>query len=263
MIMVLLFALFIGTGESSLQLRLKAEASFRQRTAKSVLEAADAYEELLKDEDLSAKKKIEYHQRCAEAVNAYMRMKTHGNTITIHGSVDTSENKQIWAKHGPRALNHARYALRNSKKCDARTAAIYADAFMFEGSARGLVQQALTGAGSKFLENAKRLQKLDHAYDAALGYTLEGCFYHVAPFPVKNKKKAKSILHKATTIAPSSKRNHYHYAVVCYCQGDYSTAYDEFSKALHCRPSGNDIDFAPFIDSQAKLAKQSALNHLP
>mmetsp|Transcript_19448 Transcript_19448/g.60049 ORF Transcript_19448/g.60049 Transcript_19448/m.60049 type:complete len:193 (-) Transcript_19448:364-942(-) len=182
-----------------------------------------------------------------------MRVETKGNTLTIGGCLDTPQHKRIWATHGPRALRHATKALQERPK-DVRCAAAYADAFMFEGSARGLVQRAMTGAGAKFTENAKRLQRLDHRYDAGLGYTLEGCFYAAAPWPLKNLNRAVDILQQAVDVAPASRRKHYTLAVCCYLAGDTRRAETEFRRTLHCRPSGNDVDFADFMAAEATAA---------
>mmetsp|Transcript_5215 Transcript_5215/g.17089 ORF Transcript_5215/g.17089 Transcript_5215/m.17089 type:complete len:207 (+) Transcript_5215:100-720(+) len=193
---------------------------------------------------------VEETLRAAEAVIAFMRKETRGNTITIDGCLDTPGHKRIWRAHGPRALKLARSAL-NERPQDVRCAAAYADAFMFEGSAKGLVKQALTGAGAKFKENALRVQRLDPTFDAGVGYTLEGCFYIVAPWPVKNPQKAMALLKRAVHVAPHSRRNRYTLAVCSYITGDLDLAKSEFQATLKCRPSGNDVDFADFLEHEA------------
>lgn len=238
--------LLLRSSNADMGTRLKAEALYRTGRSGAkmkYLESAGLYEDL--GDDL----------RAAEALNAYMRAATKGNTLTIDGCLDTPEHKRIWREHGPRALKHATRAL--EKKCDARSAAAYADAFMFEGSAKGLVKQALTGAGAKFQENAKRLQRLDPSYDAGLGYTLEGCFYIVAPWPVKNPTKAMALLRNAVDVAPQSRRNRYTLGVCAYLTGDIATAQTELSASLKCRPSGNDVDFSDFMASEANRVLRS------
>lgn len=219
---------------------LYAESLLHARTPARCLEAADVLE------------KAGDHLRCAEAVNHYMRIATKGNTITIEGPLDTTEHKRIWGEFGGRALHHARLAL-EAQPNDARAAAAYADAYMFHGSSKGLVSQALSGAGKQFLKNAKRLQSIDHKYDAGLGYTLEGCFHHLAPWPLHSPAKAKATLLKAVQVSPS-RRNHYHYGVVSYCYGDYATAVRAFESAIKCTPRGNECDFADFMRAEAQRA---------
>ena len=117
----------------------------------------------------------------------------------------------------------------------------------------------MTGAGAKFKENALRLQKLDPSYDNALGYTLEGCFYAVAPWPLKNFDKAMGLLKKAVDTAPGSRRNHYHLAVCSYLVGDFQLAAKESRATLDSRPTGNDIDFADFMAEEAERVHALAM----
>lgn len=228
----------------------RAESLMRpgSRTAHSCLRAAKLLDELIVVQD-----EWKYHLLCAEALNALMRIQTVGNTITIDGPVDTPQHKQIWSTYGKTALQHARVAF-DVNPNDARCAACYSDAFMFEGSSKGLIQQALTGAGRKFRENAQRLIDLDPAFDAGLGFTLMGCFYHVCPWPLANPVKARHFLQEACSVCPNSRRNHYHYAVVCYCQGDLATAKREFELSLRCIPRGNEADFGEFMAQKAQEA---------
>lgn len=240
------FSVVVAVCRAALPPRLRIETLLgHHRTPKGCLEAADLLEKILEEgEDW----KLEC--RAAEAMNHFMRIETKGNTITIDGPLDSPAHKKIWAKHGPRALKHAEKALKE-KPDDVRVAAAYADAHMFACSAKGLIKQALTGTGKAFLKNAQRLQQLDDRYDAGLGYTLEGCFYHLAPWPLYSAEKARTLLKKAIDVAPESRRNHYHYAVVLYTQGDKETAMKEFEKCLSCTPRGNEKDFGEFMKKEA------------
>ena len=47
---------------------------------------------------------------CADALNAVMRIRTNSNTLHVSKMLDTSANKRIWAKYGPRALSLAKKA---------------------------------------------------------------------------------------------------------------------------------------------------------
>ena len=63
-----------------------------------------------------------------------------------------------------------------------RALAVYADAFLYSSSAKGIVKQALTGVGKKYLGIAKELYKYPD-WDAAVGCAFLGGFYNVAPWP--------------------------------------------------------------------------------
>ncbi len=113
---------------------------------------------------------------------------THANTILIEGTLDTSANKRIWSDLGPKALRLARDAY-TARPGDVRALAVYTDAFIFASSSKGLVTQALTGAGAEYKRLAAALMRTP-AHDSAVGHALLGCFYLCAPWPVGNKDLA-------------------------------------------------------------------------
>lgn len=97
-----------------------------------------------------------------------MRVRTNSNTLVIDKLLDTPENKAIWAKFGPRAQELAGKVV-EKRPNDIKAAAVYADSFMFSSSSKGILKQALQGAGSVFKENANRLIKLDRKHDSGVG----------------------------------------------------------------------------------------------
>lgn len=80
----------------------------------------------------------------------------HANTLLIEGELNSPTFKKIWAKEGPEAYSLANnvYAARPN---DVNALAVYADAFVFSNSAKGIVQQAFTGAGPHFVKISNEL----------------------------------------------------------------------------------------------------------
>ena len=118
----------------------------------------------------------------------------------------------------------------------------------------GIVKQALTGVGKKYVAIAKELYKHpDH--DSAVGCAFLGGFYNVAPWPVGSKTKAAKYLREGASIAPT-RRNLYYAGVNAYQMGDYADARRFFSgslKAAACKsPSSTEDDFVEFIMREAK-----------
>ena len=91
----------------------------------------------------------------ADALNMVMRIKTNANSLVIEGVQETPAFKNIWRTLGGEAFplaSDARKAFPNSVKA----LAVYADPLYFSSS-KGIVKQALTGVGKKYLAIAKEL----------------------------------------------------------------------------------------------------------
>ena len=158
-----------GTGASgggvSVIAVAKADALMRRRSAASCASAAALYEaELTKAPD-----DAELQLKAADAINAELRIRTNANAILIGGTLDTPANKRLWAARAPRALALAESALARRGRSDVRALSVYADAFMFSCSSKGLVKQAVSGAGKQYKELAKALQVRRCARRGALG----------------------------------------------------------------------------------------------
>ena len=158
-----------GTGASGGDVSViavaKADALMRRRSAASCASAAALYEaELTKAPD-----DAELQLKAADAINAELRIRTNANAILIGGTLDTPANKRLWAARAPRALALAESALARRGRSDVRALSVYADAFMFSCSSKGLVKQAVSGAGKQYKELAKALQVRRCARRGALG----------------------------------------------------------------------------------------------
>ena len=145
-----------------------------------------------------------------------MRIKTKSNTLLIEGLLDTKENKKIWANLGPKALSLAQQ-VRDQRPKDIKVAAVYSDAYLFSNSAKGIIQQALSGGATVFKANAEKIISLDEKFDSGVGYCLIGALYTVAPWPIGNLKLAEQFMDKALKVA-KSRRNHYYVGVVAFRQ---------------------------------------------
>jgi len=198
----------------------------------------------------------------ADALNTICRIKTNANSLVIEGTQDCPAFKKIWGTIGRESLplaTDARKAMPNSVKA----LAVYADAFLYASSAQGIVKQALTGVGKKYIAMASELYK-HPKWDSAVGCAFLGGFYNVAPWPVGSKQKAAKFLREGASIAPT-RRNLYYAGVNAYQMGEYAKAvtyFDGALKAAPCKdPSSSEEDFVGFIMEQSrrglKLAREA------
>jgi tetratricopeptide (TPR) repeat protein len=231
----------------------RADALMYRRGASSMEEAVTLYTKALAQEPDSTDLQL----KLADALNGVMRARTNGNTIVIDSMLDTPANKAIWAKLGPRALELAT-AVQRARPNDAHVAAVYADAFMYSCSSKGIIKQAMSGAATVFKSNAQRLTNLDRTYDSALGHALLGCFYALAPWPYGSLDKAAEVMDEAAKLAPS-RRNLYFVGVVAYKRKQWSKAADHFRKAQAAKPGSiTESDFADFVLAESKRALKLA-----
>ena len=194
---------------------LQADGLMKQRSLKTVKEAADIYQQALSIQPND----IDLQLKSADALNCVMRIQvccsffsrtstleclmqpgqTHANTILIEGNLDTPANKRLWSELGPKALRLARTA-RNARPDDVRALAVYTDAFIFAASSKGIITQALTGAGAEYQRLAAALMRTP-SHDSAVGHALLGCFFLCAPWPVGNKDLAMRNIDEAVRCA--------------------------------------------------------------
>lgn len=223
----------------------KADKLFRKRTPDSCDAAAALYEGQLASRPRDGALLL----KAADAVNAAMRLRTDGNTITIDGTVDTPAKRAIWKKDGARALDLATRGLAEiSGAPDARALGIYMDAFMFSCSSKSLIKQALTGSGTEYRKMAETLANKHPKYDGDVGSAVLACFYYVAPWPVGSAKGAIDNAKKAAKRGGPTLRNLYYVGVIAYAQSDFLTAQEYFTRALAAKPGSlSEADFAPFM----------------
>lgn len=238
--------------------RTKAAALLKKRGIANAGKAADLLRGALKKDPDNAEIKLEL----ADALNMVMRIKTNANSLVIEGVQETPAFKNIWRTLGGEAFplaSDARKAFPNSVKA----LAVYADSFLYFSSSKGIVKQALTGVGKKYLAIAKELYRHPEQ-DSFVGCAFLGGFYNVAPWPVGSKSKARQYLREGAKKAPT-RRNLYYAAVNAYQMGEYTDARDFFSRALKAPPAksatSTEDDFVEFILAESKrglkLAEQA------
>jgi tetratricopeptide (TPR) repeat protein len=205
-------------------------------------------ESLKKDPDNAAIK-----LELADALNMMTRIRTNGNSLVIEGTQDSPAFKKVWQTFGNEALPLATDA-REAFPHNVKALAVYADAFMFSSSAKGIIKQALTGAGTKYLAIAKELYKYPE-FDGAVGCAFLGGFYAVAPWPVGSKGKAAKYLGEGAQRWPT-RRNLYYVGVISYQTGEYGKAVHYFRRSMLTpisrEPTSTEVDIADFLLEQAK-----------
>ena len=231
----------------------KAQALLKKRSVANAAAAAELLRSALKRDPTNAAIKLEL----ADALNLICRIKTNANSLVIEGVQDYPAFKRIWRTLGNEALPLATDA-RAAFPGDVKALAVYADAFLYSSSSKGIVKQALTGVGKRYLTIARELYKHPD-WDSAVGCAFLGGFYNVAPWPVGSKTKAAKFLREGARIAPT-RRNLYYAGVNAYQMGQFADARDFFSRSLKaplCKtPSSTEADFGDFILQEAKRGYQ-------
>lgn len=229
--------------------RATAATLMRKRGIANVVKAAELLRAAHRRDPENAELKLEL----ADAICTVIRIKTNANSLVIEGTQDSPAFKQVWGKLGAEALPLAVDA-RKAMPSSVKALAVHADAFMFYSSSKGIVKQALTGVGKKYIALAKELCKHPE-HDSCVGEVFLGGFFNVAPWPVGSKQKAASHLAAGAKRAPT-KRNLYYVAVVAYQMGDYAKAKDAFARAIKtpvCKdPSSTEMDIADFLAKESQ-----------
>lgn len=195
----------------------------------------------------------------ADALNTVARIKTNANSLVIEGTQDSPAFKKIWRTLSGEALPLALDA-RRAFPGSVRALSVYMDAFKDSSSAKGVVKQALTGVGMKYVALAKELYAHPE-WDGAVGCAFLGGFYAVAPWPIGSKGKAAKYLDEGARWAPT-RRNLYHVGVVSYQTGDFRKAADHFQRAISTpvstEPSSTEADIADFLLERARGGLKAA-----
>ena len=185
-----------------------------------------------------------------------MRIKTNSNTLHITKMLDTPENKRVWKRFGPRALELATAAKRGRPK-DPEALVAYADAYFFNNAVKGVLAAATTGSGLKFKGNSKELISKCPRADGGIGHAYLGAFFLMAPWPMCNPKLAEEHLSAAHRIVPS-RRNTYYLGVMHYRLGRPEVAARFFRDAIKAScASASEQDFGNWMLAEAKLALKS------
>ena len=235
--------------------RKQAGELMKKRGVANAEKAASLLRESLRRDPENAAIKLEL----ADALNMVTRIKTNANSLVIEGTQDSPAFKKIWRTLGGEALPLALDA-RKAFPGSVKALSVYADAFMFSSSAKGIVKQALTGVGKKYVALAKELYAHPE-WDGAVGCAFLGGFYAVAPWPIGSKGKAAKYLDEGARRAPT-RRNLYYVGVVSYQAGDYRKAADHFQRAIATpvsrEPSSTEADIADFLLERARRGLKAA-----
>ena len=239
----------------------RGDELLRKRTVDSCLAAADIFEAASEREAEASEARATLQYKAADALNCAMRLRGHGNILLLEGTLDTPENKRFWGAHGARALRLAKAAKGHAALAKLPSAAAAEmDAFMYQGSAKGIVQTALTGDGFEFKRLAEALIADHELHDGASSHCYLGGFYNVAPWPLKDQKKALVEMRAAAALEPRSRRNQYYVCVVELQLGNAAAAADACERARAARCLGTEEDYCAFMDAQIEgaLAKAKA-----
>mmetsp|Transcript_3794 Transcript_3794/g.5877 ORF Transcript_3794/g.5877 Transcript_3794/m.5877 type:complete len:344 (-) Transcript_3794:126-1157(-) len=242
--------------ESSLKANRESREGHKLLKKRTVASCSSAAEHFKKAFDFD--QEPSHLRDAAEALNAVMRMQTNANAICFEGSNDIPRHKNIWKKYGSESEKLASQALKERPK-DPEYLATYTDSFIFSCSCKGLVKQALTGAGSKYQSLAKDLQRTP-SVDSGVGYALLGCFYQEAPWPLHSSDKAMRNMELALQKGGKSRRNLYYAGVVSYKRKEYAAAADYFKRAANA-PCGSvkEADFGEWMRSESQRGYKKAL----
>lgn len=205
----------------------------RRRSISNCLAAADGYEAAASaTADATASSLLKL--KAADAINCAMRIKGNGNIMILEGTLDTPANKKFWGAHGPRAYALVREAraANPALQSDAAAAAAEMDAFMYSSSAKGILRQAVTGAGTTFKSLAQELVSKYGSHDGSVGHCYLGGFFNVAPWPLGDKKRALAEFESAFAKDSRSRRNGYYACLMRIQFGDFGSAVKACETAL-------------------------------
>lgn len=235
----------------------KADILMRKRSIESCLAAADIYEAAASVPALGVAASAALKMQAADAINCAMRIRTNGNILILEGTQDTAEFKKYWGMHGPRAYALVKAARAAGAQKDAASTAIEMDAFMYSSSSKGILRQAVTGAGVTYKAIADELVHKYLAQDEGVGHCYVGGFFTVAPWPLGDKARGLKEMNAAFAYAPRSRRNGYYACLLRYMHDDYAGAAKACEAALSGRCDGPTTpDYCPFLTSQTKRLLQ-------
>jgi len=230
----------------------------KRRTVDNCLAAANAFE-LAANEAIGSKEAVPLQLLAADAINCAMRIYGGGNILLVEGTSDTPANKRFWGEHGHRALGLVRAALSSdpSLRSDARTRSIELDSFMYNSAANGILKQAVTGAGMEFKKLVEEFIAAHPQWDGSVGHCFLGGFYHVAPWPLGDKKRGLREMEAAWAVSRRSRRNSYYVCLLRYLAGDASGSMEACEAALAGRCEGpGEPDFCQAVTEQTNKVIQ-------
>jgi len=223
----------------------------RKRSVSSCLAAADIYEAAAA---AAGPATATMQLKAADAINCAMRIETNGNIMVLEGTVDTPAAKKFWAAHGPRSLSLIRAAKKDAAlAADAWFAATEMDSFMYSSSSKGIVSQALTGAGTEFKRLSEVLVNRHGALDSGVGRCYLAGLYNIAPWPIGDKKRALQEVLLSLGRHPGSRRNNYYACMMSLQAGEAAKAVSHCEAAMRARCIGpTEPDYCTFMTSEVQ-----------
>ena len=131
-------------------------------------------------------------------------------------------------------------------------------------ASKGILRQAVTGAGTTFRSLAEELVHSYHSWDGSVGHCYLGGFFAVAPWPLGDKKRGLQEMEDAFRTEPRARRNGYYACLMRYQHDDFSGAVKACETALSSgRCDGPTTpDYCTFLTEQTtrllSLAKKKA-----
>lgn len=228
-----------------------ADSLMRKRSVTNCLAAADIYEAAAAGKS-GAAEVATLKLKAADAINCAMRIQTSGNILVIEGTSDSPANKRFWDAHGGRALGLVReaMALQPSLQSAPLAMAVEVDAFMYACSAKGIVKQALTGAGVEFKRMIDRFAATHAQWEEGLPHCYVGGFFNAAPWPLGDKRRALDEMRSALALGPRSRRNNYYVCLLTYQQGGKAEAVPHCEAALRASCNGIEADYCAAMTAE-------------
>lgn len=189
----------------------------------------------------------------AEAAVALLRTETNANSLTLKGTMDTTENIKLWKAYAPEAYTLLK-ELHKTKPQDAKIHVLMTEAYTYQTSAAGILKAAVTGAGVTFMRYVDQITKAYPTYDSGVSHIFKGAFLIAAPWPLKDIKGAVKAFDTALQVEPNSLRNNYFVGIASHYAGDLKRAAHHFEKAINEAESiaDSEKDVAAFFRSEAK-----------
>ena len=242
-----------GGGEALDPDRVKARALMKKRSLRDCEQAVELLEKsIAKAEGSNEEVDPRLCLEAAQARNAVMRIKTHSNTLHITRMLDTPENKKVWRKHGPRAVELASKA-KAALEPDPEALVCYADAY-FSPTRSRRARGGDHGQWAQVQGNSKELIKKCERAEGGIGHAYLGAFFLMAPWPLSNAKASEQHLTAAYKIAPC-RRNAYYLGVMHYRLGRKDQAAGFFREAITAKPlTPSEGDFTEWVKHEATLA---------
>ena len=124
---------------------------------------------------------------------------------------------------------------------------------MYSSSSKGIVSQALTGAGTEFKRLSEVLVNRHGALDSGVGRCYLAGLYNIAPWPIGDKKRALQEVMLSLGRHPGSRRNNYYACMMSLQAGEAAKAVSHCEAAMRARCIGpTEPDYCTFMTSEVQ-----------